>query len=116
MASSPAPGPVYASGGTPGKGGVVARRLIRAPATPFAIAVDHTIERQQALQDIDITVRCAGQSDEILNANLVRQNGGYRIDSLPDECSFIEIGLEARAWSGRSAVNEEIEAIRGVRR
>ena len=100
----------------PGKGGVVARRLIRAPATPFAIAVDHTIERQQALQDIDITVRCAGQSDEILNANLVRQNDGYRIDSLPDECNFIEIGLEARAWSGRSAVNEEIEAIRVVRR
>tara|TARA_Y100001947_G_scaffold112411_1_gene96675 strand:- start:56 stop:1219 length:1164 start_codon:yes stop_codon:yes gene_type:complete len=100
----------------PGKGGVVARRLMRAPATPFAIAVDHTIERQQALQDIDITVRCAGQSDEILNANLVRQNDGYRIDSLPDECNFIEIGLEARAWSGRSAMNEEIEAIRVVRR
>jgi len=95
---------------------VVARRLMRAPATPFAIAVDHTIERQQALQDIDITVKCAGQSDEIINANLVRQNGGYRIDSLPDECNFIEIGLEARAWSGRSAVNEEIEAIRVVRR
>ena len=100
----------------PGKGGVVAHRLMRAPATPFAIAVDHAIERQQALQDIDITVRCTGQSDEILNANLVRQNGGYRIDSLPDECNFIEIGLEARAWSGRSAVNEEIEAIRVVRR
>tara|TARA_Y100000296_G_scaffold87454_1_gene134715 strand:- start:49 stop:1212 length:1164 start_codon:yes stop_codon:yes gene_type:complete len=100
----------------PGKGGVVARRLMRAPAPPFAIAVDHTIERQQALQDIDISVKCAGQSDEIINANLVRQNGGYRIDSLPDECNFIEIGLEARAWSGRSAVNEEIEAIRVVRR
>lgn len=100
----------------PGKGGVVARRLLRAPATPFSITVEHGIDSQQALQDIDIVVRCAGAKSAIIEANLVRQGNGYRIESLPTECSFVEVALAARAWSGRSALNENIKAVRVVRR
>lgn len=100
----------------PGKGGVVARRLLRAPATPFSITVEHGIDSQQALQDIDIVVRCAGARSAIIEANLVRQGNGYRIESLPTECSFVEVALAARAWSGRSALNEDIKAVRVVRR
>jgi len=100
----------------PGKGGVVARRLIRALKRPFSIVVEHDIDSQQALQDIDVLVKCAGQTSAILEANLVRQGNGYRIDNLPSDCAFIEISLAARAWSGRSALNENIEAVDVVHR
>lgn len=95
----------------PGKGGVVARRLMRAPERPFSIIVKHSIHSQQALQDIDVVVKCAGQSGAIFEANLVRQGNGYRIDNLPSDCAFIEIAIAARAWSGRAALNENIEAV-----
>ena len=100
----------------PGKGGVVARRLLRAPERPFSIIVEHSIDSQQTLQDIDVLVKCAGQTSPILEANLVRQGNGYRIDNLPSDCAFIEIALGARAWSGRSALNEDIETVKVVRR
>lgn len=100
----------------PGKGGAVARRLMRAPERPFSIIVKHSIDSQQALQDIDVLVECAGQTDAILEANLVRQGSGYRIDNLPSDCAFIEIAIAARAWSGRSALNENIEAVDVVQR
>ena len=100
----------------PGKGGVVARRLLRAPERPFSIIVKHSIDFPQALQDIDVLVKCVGQTGAILEANLVRQGNGYRIDDLPSDCAFIEIAIAARAWSGRSALNENIEAIDVVQR
>lgn len=100
----------------PGKGGVVANRLMRAPGTPFSIIVDHSIGSQRALPDIDVVVKCAGQGATIFEANLAQQGNGYRINSLPSNCAFIEIALKARAWSGRSALSENIEAIEVVRR
>ena len=100
----------------PGSGGVVARRLMRAPERPFSIIIKHSIDSQQALQDIDVVVKCAGQTSAILEANLVRQGNGYRIDNLPSDCAFIEIAIAARAWSGRSALNENIEAVYVVQR
>lgn len=98
----------------PGKGGIVARRLMGAPPTPFSIVVDHNIVSRQSLQDIDVTVQCTGRSGAILETNLARQNqrSGYRFESLPTKCDFIAIALEARAWSGRSALDERISAIK----
>ena len=97
-------------------GGVVARRVMRAPERPLSIIVKHSIVSQQALQDIDVVVKCAGQTSAILEANLVRQGNGYRIDNLPSDCAFIEIAIVARAWSGRSALNENIETVDVVQR
>ena len=99
----------------PGKGGVVARRLIRAPGTPFSIIVDHSIDTEQTLEDIDIVVRCPGENRPILEASLDRQGNGYRMESLPPKCNFFDFSLKARAWSGRSTLREHIEGIRVVR-
>lgn len=100
----------------PGKGGVVARRLIRAPGTPLSVFVGHSIDSEQTLKDIDIVVRCPGEERPILEASLDRQGSGYRIENLPPECNFIDFSLKARAWSGRSALSEDIEGVRVVQR
>jgi len=95
----------------PGRGGVVARRWIRVLSTPFRIRVDHSIDSEQALQDIDLTVRCPSTNIPILETNLSKQENGYLIDSLPVDCAFVEVAISARAWSGRPALNEDIDAI-----
>ena len=100
----------------PGNGGVVARRTVATPDTPFLVVVDHKITSKQVLQDINIALRCLGEISPLISANLVRQGAGFQIDDMPDTCSFVEVTISARAWTGRSAVSEEIEAVRIVDR
>ncbi|AXK42832.1 hypothetical protein DVR09_11285 [Erythrobacter aureus] len=98
----------------PGRGGVVARRLIKAPEVPFVVQVEHDIRSPQSVQDINIVLQCANDGTAIVDANLARQGEGYEIGSLPSSCAFVEILVEARAWSGRSALNAELVGIRIV--
>ena len=97
----------------PGEGGVVARRLIKAPTSSFVVAVDHDIVSSQTQEDISIGLRCGGADRAlVLDRNLASQGAGFEIASLPEACSFIEILIEARAWSGRPALNAEIKRVR----
>lgn len=99
----------------PGKGGIVARRFFRAPTAPFSIVVEHEINSERALQDIDLTVRCSDEAEPFFESNFSRRGRAYRMDNLSEDCSFVEVAIKARAWSGRPALNEEIEAIGLVR-
>jgi|TARA_R100000501_G_C2631092_1_gene126894 tetratricopeptide (TPR) repeat protein len=96
----------------PGKGGVVARRLIEAPETPFKLIVEHGMTSRQILEDIDISLRCVGGSLPFFDRSLAEQDDGIQIDSLPSSCSFVEIAIGARAWSGRSSLRAEIGSLR----
>ena len=97
----------------PGEGGVVARRLIKTPESSFVLEVKHDIESSQPLQDIDIGLRCRGADNSlVLDHSLATQGNGFEIANLPGSCSFMEILIKARAWSGRSALNEEIDSVR----
>ncbi|WP_435201428.1 hypothetical protein [Qipengyuania sp. 902] len=97
----------------PGEGGVVARRLIKTPNSPFKIEFEHSIDSPQVLRDIDILLRCGGaEGAPLLDRDLAKHGDGFEISSPPKSCRFIEIIIEARAWSGRSPLNAEIEAIR----
>lgn len=94
----------------PGKGGVVARRLVKAPETPFVLVVEHSITAEQILKDINVGLWCVGSGFSVLDRNLADQSDGFEISSLPESCSFVEMMIKARAWSGRSSLNAEIEA------
>lgn len=95
----------------PGEGGVVARRLIKAPEAPFVVEVKHNIASSQTLQDTDVSLRCSGVDGAlVLNRNLASQGRGFEITSLPESCLFVEMSIEARAWSGRSALNAELDS------
>jgi len=96
----------------PGEGGVVARRLIRTPEVPFILEVEHDIKSSHAMKDITIQLYCrnAGTS-QILKRSLDSVGSGVEIDNLPKSCSFVELSIEARAWSGRQALNVTIDSI-----
>ena len=83
---------------------MVARRLIKTPESPFVLEIEHDIESSQALQDIDIGLRCGGADNSlVLEQNLASQGNGFEIASLPDSCSFIEILIEGQGMGrGRS--------------
>lgn len=95
----------------PGRGGVVASRLFEAPRAPFVLEIHHRELSTQALKDIDIGVRCVGDPLPILDSALADQGGGYQVSQLPTSCAFIEIVVEARAWSGRQALSAEIQSV-----
>lgn len=97
----------------PGEGGVVARRLIKSPEGPFVFGVEHDIKSDQALQDIDVGLYCgtAGKS-VILDRSLANLKREFEIKKLSASCSFVELVIEARAWSGRSALDAKIKSIR----
>ncbi|MAF05947.1 MAG: hypothetical protein CME86_26515 [Herbaspirillum sp.] len=97
----------------PGSGGVVARRILKAPDTSFVVRVEHDETSEDVLRDIDIGLRCHGSSGApILDAKLADGTGGYEVSKLPASCAYIEITLAARAWSGRQALDAEIASIR----
>jgi hypothetical protein len=96
----------------PGKGGTVARRLMRAPQAPFTVFAEHTIRDRQVLEDIDIGLRCTGEQTPVLETDLMAFEGGVQIAELSQSCAFVELTIGARAWSGRSALGATIEAIR----
>lgn len=97
----------------PGKGGVVARRLIKTPTTPFVLEVIHNMQSSNALEDIDIGLRCAGADKAVLlDRSLGSQGDGYDIAKQPASCTFLELTIKARAWSGRSALKGRLDSIR----
>jgi hypothetical protein len=97
----------------PGSGGVVARRLLKAPDTPFALRVEHEETSEDVLKDLNISLRCHGSSNgtilDVKVADLTRAN---IVNKLPASCAFVEVALAARAWSGRQALDAEISSIR----
>ena len=99
----------------PGEGGVVARRFIKTPDAPFVFSVEHEIKSDQALQDIDVSLYCGGARQfMIFDQNLADLGHEFEVKNLPASCSFMELIIEARAWSGRSALDAKIRSV-GIR-
>ena len=97
----------------PGNGGVMAQRVIEAPKTPFVLQVLHDIGSSYALEDIDVVLNCLESDPSVVfDRDLASQNEGFEIEDLPSSCRFLQLAIEARAWSGRPAINVQIDEIR----
>ena len=95
----------------PGKGGLVAGRLMSAPNAPFMIRIKHRIAPSEQVRDVRIQLTCAGQTAAFYDERLNRADNGLLVDSLPAECDHFILGINARAWSGRSALGGTIDSI-----
>lgn len=96
----------------PGKGGVIAARLISAPEAPFTIRIGHRIAPADQLRDVRLQLICSGTTIPFFDERFSRQDDGFRVESLPAGCEYVVIAINARAWSGRSALSGSIEKIK----
>ena len=95
----------------PGKGGLVAARLLRAPAVPFEIRVAHRIAPSEQVRDVRLQLTCANATVPFYDERLSGESKGFRIQALPADCDHFLLGINARAWSGRSALGGTIDSI-----
>ena len=95
----------------PGKGGLVAARLLRTPAAPFEIRISHRIAPAEQVRDVRLQLTCASETIPFYDERLSRGANGFRIEALPADCDHVVLGINARAWSGRSALGGTIDSI-----
>ncbi|RGP41814.1 hypothetical protein BPTFM16_02123 [Altererythrobacter insulae] len=95
----------------PGKGGMVAARLINAPAVPFTIRVEHRIALQNQLRDVRVQLLCPNSTTPFFDERLSRQGDGFEVAAVPEGCDYQILAINARAWSGRSALSGTIRSI-----
>lgn len=95
----------------PGNGGQFAKRIIRAPKVPFTISAEHEIGPSNSYQDVKIAVTCIENGKLVSEASFGEEGISESISSLPFGCSYLEIALHGRAWSGQSALRGEISPI-----
>ena len=99
----------------PGKGGLIADRIVNAPRPPFLIRVTHSSTLPGQLKDIRLQLQCLGADTPFFEQRLSQQANGFKIGAVPQECGEIILGLNARAWSGSSALSSRIEKIQIVK-
>ncbi|WP_128891519.1 hypothetical protein [Erythrobacter sp. HKB08] len=99
---------IYVRGG---KGGLIADRLIRAPAGRFAIRATHRIQPVDQVRDVRLQLRCAGSETPFFDERFGRGENLFEVGSAPAGCEFMSVGIQARAWSGRSALRGTIDRL-----
>ena len=99
---------IFARGG---KGGIIAERLISPPAAPFGITIEQDITPADQLRDVRLQLRCRGASDPFLDERFSAGTNVFRVDALPAGCDYVMLGINARAWSGRSPLRGTIDSI-----
>ncbi|MCR2834389.1 hypothetical protein [Parerythrobacter lacustris] len=103
---------IYVRGG---KGGLIAERLIRAPAGRFAIKLNHRISPIDQIRDVRLQLRCAGSSNAFYDERFERGENLFAVGTVPANCGFLSIGIQTRAWSGQSALRGTINRLEIVR-
>ncbi|MBX7531755.1 hypothetical protein K3165_02320 [Qipengyuania sp. 1XM1-15A] len=95
-----------------GQGGIFARRIIKAPEGPFTVSAQHEIKPQELADDVRLFLRCTDDPQPFFEARFGAARFQQLVNDIPSECSFIEVQLHARAWSGKSALRGLISPLR----
>ena len=95
----------------PGNGGPFAKRTISAPDVPFTISATHEIRPSNLSQDVKVVLTCVGNGEQIMEMPFGENEMSRSISRLPSGCSYLELALHGRAWSGKSALKGEISPL-----
>lgn len=95
----------------PGKGGPIAARLLSNPKVPFEVRIEHRIVPVERMRDVQLNIVCATDGSPIYNERFSKQGDGFRITTVPADCEHLALAINARAWSGRSALSGSIKQI-----
>jgi len=95
----------------PGKGGLIAARLLQAPDGPFAIQIEHDIKPAHLREDASLVLSCTNGAGPVLTQTLDVQTNTFQVPALAQDCEYIALAIKARAWTGRSALRGTIKQI-----
>ncbi len=94
-----------------GKGGPIAERLITLPTGPFTIRVAHTLAPAEQVKDVRLQLRCPGAEEPFFDEPFRIRPHGFRVRATPTQCTSVLLTVHARAWSGRSSIRGNLDAL-----
>ncbi len=94
-----------------GKSGLLMRRLVKTPGAPFTVSVVQRIKPSEQLRDVRLVLRCAGTREPFYDERFDTEGTDFEVASVPSNCSFLDMAIEARAWSGRSPLIGTVESV-----
>jgi len=92
----------------PGRGGVLATKIIETPSTPFAIRLKNDISPAAQAEDVKLELRCASGSAPFFAQVFVPGDARFEVQTVPANCQYLTISVNARAWSGLPALRGTI--------
>jgi hypothetical protein len=95
----------------PGKGGLIAGRLLPAPTAPFSVRIEHDVRPASMREDVGVQLICSDSAQIVLNKKLGGESSVFPVAALPDGCDYVALSITARAWTGRSALRGTIQQI-----
>lgn len=95
----------------PGEGGVLAKRVIQTPSSPFTLSLEHRIVPQVAHKDMRLILICADNGRLIAEEQFGVSGASISVETVPVECAFVEIVITGRAWTGQSTLRGDISPI-----
>lgn len=95
---------------TPGKGGPLAKRLLRTPVGAGVLELTSSLGRGSDLENFAVNVRCALTGETIVEVDLVP--GKTSVPLASDACTWIEVTLSGRVWSTSRQVDGAIRPLR----
>ena len=84
-----------------GSDGVLAERVIQAPAQPFEISVKHQFVLSGQLEYLRLILHCGEITASFSEKPLVRQLTRLRINRAPSDCEYLHVVLYARVFSSQ---------------
>lgn len=94
----------------PGKGGIIARRIVIVPETPFALEVEHTAESPSEGRAVRIELSCPERQQPFLTQALDEGTNSIVVRETPG-CEAVRIAINARAFSGQPTLRAELSRI-----
>ncbi|QFT76301.1 hypothetical protein [Erythrobacter sp. THAF29] len=94
----------------PGKGGIMARRIVAVPTSAFAIKVDFTAESPSDGQAVRLELSCPELEKVLLAQALEEGANTIEVRNAPG-CDTVQIAIIARAFSGQPTLRSELSRI-----
>lgn len=94
-----------------GKGGVLAERLVKAPAAGSIIKLSHSITPVAQVKDVRLQVSCPGDQDFLIDQPLRIQPMRIKLPDLSSRCKFVTLRIYGRSWSGRANIRGDINQL-----
>lgn len=94
----------------PGKGGVIAERIIPIPEAPFTVRLTQESENARQAEDVRIEMTCPGAAEPFLVAPLAQGANAIAVEASPG-CPQARLAINARAFTGRATLRTELGTI-----